>query len=207
LRAGQDLKQTFDTTRQAIQGEVAGPGWKALLKNNPYSQILIGLTPDEAQLNAANKKMLGSVKNIFPKPTEREIFLLLNSMLPSIGKSREANEAGLAVLEKANDLSILYSGLVDKITKGGTKYVPDLEAQVFKKMKPITDQFRKEAEATKAHLDSLEIAERPSTPKNKRSVVPEGKIRVRSPDGRIGTMTQEQINAARDKNVIFTPVE
>ena len=34
-----------------------------------------------------------------------------------------------------------------------------------------------------------------------------GKVKVKSPDGRIGYMTQEQINSAKAQNVIFTPVQ
>ncbi len=191
----EDLKYTIETAKKAIQGEVAGPGLEAMAKNNPYMQLLTGLTPDEAALQAANKKLVGGAKGIFgSKPTEREIFLLLNSMLPSIGKSKEANMAGLDYIERVNDMAIMHSDIVNELTDGGTKYVPDIERQVNAKMRPYSERLR---EDLKSSVESL-------SPKDKEST---DRILVRSPDGTEGRMTQKQIDDAKAKNVIFTPVK
>lgn len=196
----EELKFNFGIARKAINGEIQGPGLMAIAKNDPYGQLFFGLTPDEAVLQAANKKILGGTKGIFGnKPTEREIFLLLNGMLPSIGKTREANLDGLDILEKANDLTILHSDLIDQITEGGTKYVPDLESQVNKRMKPMIDQFREELIKYDREFNSQ--------PKQNHGSDRNQKVRVKAPNGSIGFMTQQQIEAARKNNVIFTPVQ
>jgi hypothetical protein len=191
----EELKFTFDSARKAINGEIEGPGVMAVLKNDPYGQLLIGLTPDESSLQATNKKMLEGTKGIFgSKPTEREIFLLLNGMLPSVGKTKEANLAGLNVVEKANDLVIMRADIIDDLTDQGTKYVPDLESQLNKRMKPIVDDFRNELREVKKALDATDQSK------------PKQKIKVRAPDGTIGYMTQDRIDKAKAKNVIFKPV-
>jgi hypothetical protein len=195
----ENLKFTLEEARKAVQGDVAGPGLTALAKNNPYSQLLTGLTPDEATLQAANKKLLEGSKGIFgSKPTEREIFLLLNSMLPSIGKSMEANIAGLNFIEKINDMKLMHAEIVSELTDGGAKFIPDLERKVNAQMRPYAESLKKEMAQAKEALDALE----PEKKKGKG-----GKIQVTAPDGTIGFMTQEQIDKAKADNVIFTPVK
>ena len=148
---------------------------------------------------AANKKILGGTKGIFgSKPTEREIFLLLNSMLPSMGKTKEANLAGLDILDKTNDLTILHADLIDQITEGGTKYITDLEAQVNKRMKPIIGQFREQLVQANNQFNSPNQGNKSATNNQK--------IKVEAPDGSKWEMTQEQIDAAKGKNVIFKPI-
>lgn len=188
------LKYSLATVRKAINGDIAGPGLEAAAKNNPYLQIVLGLTPDESTLQAANKKLLEGTKSIFgSKPTEREIFLLLNSMLPSIGKSKEANLASLDFIDRVNNLKILHSDIVDELTEGGTKFVPDLERQVNAKLKPIGENLRN---------DLKKAVEKYGVEPKK-----EEKIRVKAPNGTIGNMTQKQIDEAKANNVIFEPVK
>ncbi len=196
----EDLKFTLDTARKALQGEITEPGLLAIAKNDPYGQLFFGLTPDEAVLQAANKKLLGGTKGIFGnKPTEREIFLLLNSMLPSIGKTKEANMAGLDIIDKATDLSILHADLIDQISEGGKKYVPNIESQVNERMKPIINQFRQELiEANK---------EFNASPQGNKNPENNQKIKVKGPNGTIGFMTQQDIDSAKEKNVIFSPIK
>jgi len=190
----EEAKYAIDSARKAIQGEVEGPGWKALLKNNPYSQLIMGLTPDEAALQTSNKKLLEGSKGIFgSKPTEREIFLLLNEMLPSIGKTKEANLASLYFIEKLNDLKSMHGDLVEDISKDG--YVPDIESQVNQRMRPMIDEFRQELKQANKALKEIQQEQSP-------------RIRVLGPDGKsIGSMTQKQIDEAKEKNVIFTPIK
>lgn len=195
----EDLKFTLGEARKAVQGDVAGPGLTALAKNNPYTQLLTGLTPDESTLQAANKKLLEGSKGIFgSKPTEREIFLLLNSMLPSIGKSVEANLAGLNFIERINDMKLMHAEIVSELTEGGTKYVPDIERKVNAEMRPYAESLKKDMAEAKEAFDALE----PAKTKGKN-----GKIQVTAPDGSTGYMTQEQIDKAKADNVIFTPVK
>ena len=203
IAAGEEaesLRFSLDEARKALQGDITGPGFKALAKNNPYTQLLVGLTPDESLLQAANKKLLEGSKGIFgSKPTEREIFLLLNSMLPSIGKTKEANLAGLNFIERVNDLKLMHSDLISELTEGGTKFIPDLERQVNAKMRPMAETLRKDLAVAVEALDESEKENK--SPKGKN-----GKIRVTAPDGKTtGYMTQEQIDKAKANNVIFTP--
>lgn len=194
----EDLKYTIATAKKAINGDITGPGVQAILKNNPYSQLYVGLSPDEASLQAANKKLLEGSKGIFgSKPTEREIFLLLNSMLPSIGKTKEANLAGLGFIERINDMKLLYSQMVDELTDGGTKYIPDLERQVNARLKPISEKLRQDLEVAVKELPK----EDQKGSENKSST-----IKVQAPDGSKWEMTQAQIDAAKEKNVIFKPI-
>ncbi len=195
----EDLKFTLGEARKAVQGDVAGPGLTALAKNNPYTQLLTGLTPDESTLQAANKKLLEGSKGIFgSKPTEREIFLLLNSMLPSIGKSVEANLAGLNFIERINDMKLMHAEIVSELTDGGVKFVPDLERKLNAQMRPYAESLKKDMAEAKEAFDVLEK----QNPKGK-----DGKIQVTAPDGTIGYMTKEQIEKAKADNVIFTPVK
>lgn len=190
----EEMEFSIDAVKKAIQGDVAGPGAEALIKNNPYGQLLIGLTPDEASLQAANKKVLQGSTGIFgTKPTEKEIFLLLNSMLPSIGKSKEANIASVYFIDKLNKLKIMHGDLVDEISKKG--YVPDIESQVNERMKPMIEQYRNELIEGKKALDEME-----------KKSDPQQKIKVKAPDGTTWNMTQDQINAAKQKGVNFEPV-
>lgn len=191
----QELNFSLATARKAAQGEVSGPGLKAYAKNNPYMSLIVGLTPDEATLLASNKKLLEGTKSIFGnKPTEREIFLLLNSMLPSIGKSKEANLAGIDFIQKVNDLKALKGEIVNQLTQGGARYVPDLESQVLDKMSPLIDQLHKEL---------LEANQR----FNPSASAQETKIKVRAPDRSIGSMTQKQIDAAKAQGVNFERID
>lgn len=197
--SAQETQFAIDEARKAIKGDVAGPGVQAMLKNNPYSQLYMGLTPDEAKLQAANKKLLEGTKGLFgPKPTEREIFLLLNSMLPSIGKTPEANEAGLGFIEKVNQMLLVKSEIVDKLTNGGATYVPDLERKVQSEMKPLVEALRGELMEANVKYNS---EQNPSENQNSKS------IKVKAPDGSLWNMTQQQIDAAKKQGVIFEPVK
>lgn len=183
----EELQFTLDSAKKAIEGEIEGPGVKALIKNDPYGQLFVGLTPDEASLQASNKKLLEGSKGVFgSKPTEREIFLLLNSMLPAIGKSKEANLASLYFIDKLNKLKIMHGDLVEEISKEG--YVPDIESQVNQRMKPMIEEFRKELNEGVQALEETE------------------KIKVKSPEGQVGYMTRKQIQEAKNANYIFTPI-
>lgn len=196
----ESLKHSIASTRKAVRGDVAGPGFQAVLKNNPYAQLLYGLTPDEALLQASNKGLLEGTKGIFgSKPTEREIFLLLNSMLPSIGKTVEANEAGLDFVERVNDMKILHAEIVEELTEGGTKYVPDLEKRVNARLRPEAEKLRNDLiEADKIYNKNEKSTSQVNNPgKN---------LKVRAPDGSLWEMTQQQIEAAKAKDVIFEPV-
>jgi hypothetical protein len=138
-----DMQFSIDTARKAISGDIEGPGHRAVIKKSPFGQLLLGLTPDEASLQAANKKLLEGTKGLFgPKPTEREIFLLLNEMLPSIGKSEEANLRGIDFIDDVNSMVLLKNDVINQITENGTKFVPDLEFQVQQQMKPHTEELR-----------------------------------------------------------------
>lgn len=143
--------------KEAIEGDIAGPGLKAILKNNEYGQLLLGQTPDEAKLTTANKKLLEGAKGLFgSRPTEREIFLLLGSMLPAVGKSKEANQTSLYFIEKLNELKIIRGDIVEELSKDG--YVADLESQVYQRMKPLFAEYKQELEVgVKALEDAGEL--------------------------------------------------
>jgi hypothetical protein len=195
----ENLKYSLAETRKAIKGDIAGPGLTAIAKNSPYTQILVGLTPDEATLLSANKKLLEGTKSIFgSKPTEREIFLLLNSMLPSIGKSKEANLAGLDFIERVNDLKLMHADIVSELTNGGTKYVPDLERQVNLKMRPYGESLRDDLKKAVQTFNEDTGAKKDNKAQE---------IEVKAPDGTVGFMSQESIDKAKENNVIFTPIK
>jgi len=196
----ENMTTAMDTIESAIRGDITEPGIMATIKHDPYGQLFFGLTPDEATLTAANKYMLEGTKGIWgSKPTEKEMFTLLNGMLPSIGKTKEANLAGLQVIKRSNEIKKIHSQIVDELTDGGNRYVPNIESLTSKAMKPLVEQFKKDAYELKDNLNSSE--------KIQTSKAKEGKIKVRAPDGKTGFMTQQQIEAAKEKNVIFTPVQ
>ena len=190
----------LDEVRKAIRGKVAGPGFEALIKNNPYGQLMMGLTPDESLLQAANKKLLGSMsKGTFgTKPTEREIFLLLNSMLPSIGKTLEANEASLEFMDKVNAMKERHADLVMELTEGGTKYVAGLEDKIEKMMEPAAQALKKELE---------EANEKYNKPAGQNKTKKDGKILVKDPEGGRWRMTLDQIENAAEQGAFFEPVQ
>lgn len=190
----------LDEVRKAIKGQVAGPGMQAIIKNNPYGQLMMGLTPDESLLQAANKKLLGSMsKGTFgTKPTEREIFLLLNSMLPSIGKTLEANEASLGFMDKVNAMKERHADLVTQLTEGGTKYVPGLEAKIEEMMEPAAQALKQELE---------EVNEKYNKPAGQKEAKNDGKILVTDPEGGRWRMTLDQLDNAAKQGVFFEPVE
>ena len=193
-----DLSNTINTAKKVLGGDIAQPGIKALLKNNPYGQLLMGLTPDESRLQTLNKKMLEGTKGLFgPKPTENEIFLLLNGMLPSIGKTPEANKASLDLIEKANNLVIQRGDLLDEITDGGRKYVPNVESELDKRMRPLMQEFESDVIETDARFGDEEGY----------ITRADGKIKVRNAKGEEGWITKEQIDKAAADKVIFTPIK
>ena len=164
-KQGEEQKYAIETARKAIKGNISGPGIEAYLKSNPYTGLLIGLTPDESSLMASNKKLLEGSKGLFgSKPTEREIFILLEQFLPSISKTKEANEAGLRFVEQLNDIKILRGQLVDELTNGGTKYVPNLEIQLDKLLKPYGDNILAELKAHKG-LEEVKTEDKPTEKK------------------------------------------
>lgn len=188
--AAYEQKFAIDQAKKAItSGNVTGPGIKAAALHNPYMQLIIGKTADEALLAAANKKLLEGSKGLFgPKPTEREIFILLEDMLPAIGKSEAANLAGLDFIEKLNDLQIAKGDLINKLTENGTKYVPDIQSKVSALIEPALKALEDEKKAEHAELNAP-------------------KISVMSPAGKRGKMTQRQIDAAAEQGVIFEPIK
>ncbi len=195
-----DMNFTIGKVKKAVNGEITGPGVLASLKKNPYTQILMGLTVDEAALETSNKYMLEGTKGIWgAKPTEREMMRLLDGMLPSIGKTKEANLAGLEIIEEANNLKQIHADLVSKITEGGSKYVPDVENQVNKAMKPIIDSF---------HEKLLETEDKFGSSENTDLVTrADGKIKVTNAKGEEGWMSPDKIEQAKKANIIFTPVK
>ena len=203
--AAQEQKYTLAVSKKAVAGDVQGPGWRSVVKNSEYGQLMTGLTVDEAALQGSNKKLLEGSKGIFgAKPTEREIFLLLNSMLPSIGKTKEANMASIEFIERLNDLKIMRAEIVDKLVYGepGGKpmYIPDLERQVNAMMKPMIDKYHEDLKVAEAKYgDNATEEGGKQGPKT---------IKVKAPDGSLWNMTQEQIdNAKETKGVIFEPVK
>ena len=199
LQEAEDMMNTIDTAEKAIKGDITGPGLTAIAKNNPYAQLFLGLTEDEALLQATNKKLLEGTKGIFgSKPTEREIFLLLNSMLPSIGKTQEANLAGLNFIKRINEMKLLHSQIVMKLTNGGIKYIPDLEQKVSQSMTPFAEKLRDDL--IKANEQFGE------QPQKKEMQKKSGAIKVKAPDGTLWEMTQEQIDNAKKEGVEFAPV-
>ena len=193
------MDYTLDTIEKAINGDIEGPGTIAALKNDPWGQLFFGLTVDESALDTANKFALEGTKGIWgPKPTENEMFRLLNGMLPSRGKTREANLASLEVLRKSNKIKALYSDMVDEITQGSSKFVPDVESQVNSKMKPIIDEFRKEL---------INQNEKFGSEDQNFITREDGKIKVTNAKGEEGWMTKEKIEEAKANKVIFTPVK
>lgn len=203
----ENLRFSIDQARKALQGNITGPGLMAIAKNNPYTQLLVGLNPDESLLQATNKKLLEGTKGIFgSKPTEREIFLLLNSMLPSIGKTKEANLAGLNFIERVNEMKLMHSELVSELTNGGTKYVSDLERQVNSKIRPYAESLKKDLSEAKEAIDELENSKKDDKKNSSKGKLKSGEIKVRAPNGKTGFMTQEQIDKAKAENVIFTPI-
>lgn len=199
-QAAREKQFAIDEARKAIKGNITGPGLWAIAKNDPHLQLYLGLTPDEALLQAANKHILkGESKGIFgSKPTEREIFLLLNSMLPAIGKSREANEAGLGFIEKINKMEIAKEEIINELTDNGVKYVPDIQAQVAKRMEEAAVALRDELREANQKFNG-------SKPVKASEPVQQGQIRVKDPDGKIWRMTQDQIDNAAAQGVKFEP--
>ena len=188
LNEAEELDKVInDIERVITEEDITGPGAVAFAKNNPYLQLIIGLTPGESELQSLNKKMLSGTKSIFGnRPTEREIFLLLNSMLPSIGKTKEANLAGVQVLRKYNNLKLNHAKLIDELTEGGTKYVNNLESIVAKKLKAQEDDLLNTArEANKQYGSNPDLKDNTS-----QGNAPQGKIRVKNKEtGQIGTVT------------------
>jgi len=191
--SAESQKFAISEARKAVKGDVTGPGFTAMLKNNPHTQLYMGLTTDESKLQAANKKMLEGAKGLFgPRPTEREIFLLLNEMLPSIGKTREANEAGLDFIEKVNDMKLVRAQIVSKETNGGSKYVPNIEQKVNEQMRPLRDALLSELQEAK---------EKFSSPEKKKE---EGKkVKGKAPDGKYYNFPASEIESAKKDGVIF----
>lgn len=140
----------IQTAKRAISsGEITGPGLMAIAKKNPFLAPFVGLTPSESELQAATKSLLGSsAKGTFgAKPTEREIFILLDQMLPAIGKTQEANLAGLNYIEEVTNLKALAGEYADLITNGGQVYVPDFERRLSAAMAPHAEALKTQLEA------------------------------------------------------------
>ena len=191
----QDLTLDIEEAEQAIHsGNVQGPGFKAALKTNPYTQIIAGLTPEEAALEASNKKFLEGTKGIFgSKPTEREIFLLLRSMLPSIGKTKEANVTALGFIKRMNNLNLTRGEIVNQLTDGGTKFVPNLQNAVNKLMEPYAKELKQDLQNEKKRLDEN------NNRKKSETKAPPGTKIYKAPDGSLYHMTEQGVaDAAKD---------
>ena len=171
----------IEEIRKALKGNIPGPGLKAVVKNSQYGKLMFGLNPDETLLKTANKTLLEGTKGLFgSKPTEKEIFILLEDMLPSIGKTKEANEAGLQFIERLNNLKLLRGELVDQLTEGGTKYVPDLRNQVNKALAPFNEKLK---------TDLQQESE-------KQQITP---VKMRLIDGRTANIPASKVQAALNK--------
>lgn len=167
--------------RKALKGNISGPGLTAVVKNSQYGKLMFGLNPDETLLKTANKTLLEGTKGLFgSKPTEKEIFILLEDMLPSIGKTKEANEAGLQFIERLNNLKLLRGELVDQLTEGGTKYVPDLRNQVNKALAPFNEKLKADLQAES----------------EKQQIAP---VKMRLIDGRTASIPASKVQAALNK--------
>jgi len=214
IQKGTDAEEqegVLDIAEKAIMGDVQGPGYLAMLKKSEFGQLLLGQTADEATLAAATKKLLEGSKGVFGNnPTEREIFLLLDQMLPAMGKSKEANLAGIGFLRKLNAVKIERAKLIDELTDGGSKYIPNLQSIVNKKMFAAGETLRDEIRAEKIRQD------KEATEPSKKNIEPkqeaakeskEGEIVVKTPDGKHFYTTQDKIDAAKAKGIILEPVK
>lgn len=198
LQKGQeadDMEIAMAEIDQAIEGDITGPGLMAIAKDNPFLQLFIGLTPDEATLKAANKKVLEGSAGIFgARPTEREIFLLLEEMLPSISKTPAANKAGMEVIKRRNDIAKLHAQIVDELTEGGAKYVPNIKSLAAVKMEPYAKEFLKELQAKKVATMEKKSGKQSKPEQLSLSQQLEAKARARR--------EQRQMNPMQTKNPI-----
>lgn len=194
-----EFEYSLGMAEMAANGQVTGPGATAILKDNHIGQLFAGLTPDESMLQVAVKQLLEGSKGIFGNtPTEKEIFTLLNSMLPSIGKSKEANRAAINALRDLNKFKVERSEIVSQITDGGRNYVPDLESKVVKDM----------GEKGKEFIINLKEQRGEPLTKEEQALKDDKQIEVLAPDGETtGYMSRKQIAEAANKGVVFTPTD
>lgn len=119
---------------KALKGErggISGPGLAGTIKNIPYINKLAGAipgfaeTPDEAVLRTASKQLLGGLKGLFgSRPTEREIFLLIEQMLPAVGRGNEQNQASIDVIRKGYQYAMDKSEAAKQIIADNGGRVP-----------------------------------------------------------------------------------
>jgi len=93
---------------------------------------------DTARFRALSKRLLDEMKDIFGgqiRVKELEVFL---SMLPEIGKSKEANLSSVDALERISEASTMfYETAQDIIQKNDGKIPKNLADQVQEKLSPV----------------------------------------------------------------------
>lgn len=111
---------------------------------------------DTGRFRSLSKRLLDEMKDIFGgqiRVKELEVFL---SMIPEIGKSREANLASIDVLERLSQASsMFYETAEEIIDKNNGKIPANLADQVQKKLGPaLTDLAKNITSATKSYKQS-----------------------------------------------------
>lgn len=93
---------------------------------------------ETGKFRTLSKKLLDEMKEIFGgqiRVKELEVFL---SMLPEIGKSKEANLAAIDVLESLSEASTMFYDTAQEIIQTNDGKIPrDLADKVQKKIKPV----------------------------------------------------------------------
>lgn len=107
---------------------------------------------ETGKFRALSKKLLDEMKDIFGgqiRVKELEVFL---SMLPDIGKNREANLASIDVLEKMSQASTMFYDTAQEIIQKNNGKIPrNLAEQVQKQLKPVlTDLASNISKTTKS---------------------------------------------------------
>lgn len=102
-------------------------------------------TEETASLKLLEKLQAKGLKEIFPRPTEREFFFI-NAAQSQLGKSNEANIAVAHLQKKFNEIPIKKREFMEEVIEENDGVPPrDLQARVRKKMKAHKDYVFDEA--------------------------------------------------------------
>lgn len=156
----QTLKPVFNELRDTVRaggtdalswGNLADLGGKmGGFLGNTVGAVGKSLESGETgKFRALSKKLLDEMKDIFGgqiRVKELEVFL---SMLPEIGKSKEANLAAIDVLERLSEASsMFYDTAQEIIQKNNGKIPKDLADKVQKKLKPVLSDIASNIHST-----------------------------------------------------------
>lgn len=134
-----------EVIKLAESGNVSPSNVRNFLASQFGEKLPILFSPEAASFKMLEKLQAKGLKNIFPRPTEREFFFV-NAAQAQLGKSDQANIAIANLQKKFNSIALRAAEFKDEVIRENNGNPPrDIQARVRKKMEAYRNELFNDA--------------------------------------------------------------